>query len=85
MIGKQTPPRDDPETTIPIAKPRFLRNQVFVHNIAVWKLQLEMKGNDSTLRIDQGPLPHSERGRIDSIHGKGRSSSNQKLWQLFRQ
>jgi len=35
IIGKQTPPSDDPETTRPKANPRFLRNQVFVHNMAV--------------------------------------------------
>lgn len=38
IIGKHTPPNEEPETIIPIAKPRFLRNQVFRHSAAVWKL-----------------------------------------------
>jgi hypothetical protein len=36
--GKQTPPREDPETVIPVASPRLLRNHVLTDVIAVWKL-----------------------------------------------
>ena len=31
MIGRMTPPREDPAATIPSAAPRFLRNQVDTH------------------------------------------------------
>lgn len=85
MIGKQTPPSDDPETTIPTANPRFLRNQVLVHNMPVWKLISDMTGDEGTLMTNQDRSPRPERGRIDSIHGKVKSSLGQKSLQLFPQ
>jgi hypothetical protein len=38
--GKQIPPTDEPETVIPVARPRFFRNQVLTAMIPVWKLLL---------------------------------------------
>ena len=85
IMGKQTPPSDDPDTTSPMANPRFLRNQVFVDNMAVWKLILEKVRDVGTLMKDRVLLQGSERGRIDSIHGKVRSSLSQKLLEVFPQ
>jgi hypothetical protein len=33
MTGKIMPPREDPEAMMPIAAPRFLKNQVDVYNL----------------------------------------------------
>lgn len=41
IIGKQTPPNDEPETVIPIASPLRFKNQVLIHRIAVLNLSLE--------------------------------------------
>jgi hypothetical protein len=51
IIGKQTPPNEDPETVIPIANPRFFRNHVFIHRMAVLKLLVRWKGKYDTLVI----------------------------------
>ena len=40
ITGKEIPPNDAPDSAIPIASPRFFRNQVLTHITAVWNLLL---------------------------------------------